>query len=113
MTDQENRDDLPDDKPEKRLLQVDGFCRVLSDDVMHPDDNGDAIMLGITHERMRSPSRDMPVRVFVHEDADREDVRRLLGKMLDEFDRCFDFLREENERELFARADVPFEELPF
>jgi hypothetical protein len=97
------------DKPVQRFLQLDGWANVEPDGVMHGDDEGDLTMLGITHELMRSPGRDLPVRVLIHEDADLEDVRRLLTKMLDGLDGYFDHLVEDTERELLRRAGVQSE----
>jgi hypothetical protein len=76
---------------------------------MHPDPDGDAIIFGLTREAMRSPGRDLPVRVLIHEDAHLEDARRVLTKALNALDSVFELLREDTQRELFARAGVPAE----
>jgi hypothetical protein len=99
-------------KPVQRFLQVDGFCDVWADDVMGPDDDGDSLMLGITHELMSSPGRLMPARLLIHEDADPEDVRRLLEKALENLDGALEYLRQESDRELLARAGIK-SEAPF
>jgi hypothetical protein len=111
-----DRDDLVAayaQKPVCRLLQLDGFTGAQGDCVIRGDEDGDGIMFGVTHELMRSPGRDMPVRLLIHEDADCEDVRRLLAKMLDGvINRGIDYLREEAERDLLARAGIEAE-IPF
>lgn len=70
-------------KPVQTFFQADGFCHQQSDSVMAEGDN---ILTGITTELMSTPSRTMPVRVLIHSDADREDVRRLLTRILEDLD---------------------------
>jgi len=94
-------------KPVQRFLQVDCFTGCWGDSVLAGNPpHGDALMSGLTHELMSTPDRHLPVRVLIHEDAQREDVRRLLTKMLDHVDSSFERLHEDNERELFERAGI-------
>lgn len=95
------------DSPLQRFLQIDGWRGCYPDDIMGCDADGDQVMFGITEELMRSPGEHLPIRVLIHEDARPEDVRRLLVKLTDNLDEAFGFLREETERDLFSRADVP------
>lgn len=100
-------------KPIQRFLQIDGFTGCQGDSVLCGDAlHGDALSIGITTELMSTPDRGLPVRVLIHEDAEREDVRRLLTKMLDDLDRSFEVLDEDNERELFERAGIK-QTIPF
>lgn len=71
------------DKPVKRVLQIDGFTDTWGDIIHGDDDDGDAVMCGSSYELSRCLSRDMPVRVFVHEHGDPEAVSRLLKKIAD------------------------------
>jgi hypothetical protein len=92
----------------QRFLQVDGFCRTRGDSVMAPDEDGDVVMLGMTQELMGTPGPNLPVRLLIHDNASPEDVRRLLIKMLDVVGSGFEFLRDEDARELFLPSEIPF-----
>jgi hypothetical protein len=83
------------DKPVRRFMQIDGWCNVPTDDVMHPDDDGDQTCIGTTHELMRSSGQHMRVRLLIHEDGRPEDVRRLLTKVLDDIEETFAVMRED------------------
>jgi hypothetical protein len=94
-------------KPAQRFLQIDGFTACQRDSVLCGDAlHGDALSPGVTHELMSTPGRHLPVRVLIHEDAQIEDVRRLLTKVLDSLDSSFERLRESDERNLFERAGI-------
>ena len=63
------------------FVQIDGFAGVPpQDDVMRPDEDGDAVMLGETFELM---SGAYAVRVLVTRGTDATTARRLLRKILD------------------------------
>ena len=81
-------------KPVQRFVQVDGFVDTKGDPVVTGDEDGDCLMTGVRHELMRSPGRGMPLRVLIHEDAELEDVRRLLTKILENVDHSLDVLTE-------------------
>ncbi len=104
MTDKTEILDKLKERPVARLLQMDGFIDTAGDPIVPGDDEGDKIMTKVTHELMRSPCRQMPVRVLIHEDADPEDVRRLLGKMLDALEDSFGWFR----RETGLESEPPF-----
>ena len=63
------------------FLQLDGFLNVLTDSVMTADEDGHCLMAGITHEIRASPSS-LAVRVLIHKGTTKDDVVRLLKKML-------------------------------
>ncbi len=95
------------DKPAQRLLQIDSFTNGHpADAVMPGDDDGDQLMYTITDELMSTPGKTLPLRILIHEDADPRDVRRLLEKSLRSLDSALDFLREEAEAEVLARAGI-------
>jgi hypothetical protein len=48
---------------------------------MHPDENGDALMVGVGYELSRCLSANMPVRILIHEHASPHDVARFLEKV--------------------------------
>lgn len=71
-------------KPVKKIVQMDGHRPPApGDPFVYPDDDGDCLLGGNTIELCRSLSLDMPVRVFIHPGAQKEDVLRLLEKIRD------------------------------
>ncbi len=75
------------EKPVTRFLQFDGFANVLGDDVMHPDEHGDAQTASTTHELMSGVAT---VRVLIRDDASKEDAVRLLKKLAEWVERDMD-----------------------
>jgi hypothetical protein len=73
---------IAEEKPVRRFLQIDGFCNLEGgDDVMVADADDDTMCSGVVDELRNGGSVGDPVRILIHEDADPEDVRRLLTKM--------------------------------
>lgn len=66
-------------KEAQRFLQVDGWHEDGRDNLFCPDQDGDVLSAGIVHE-LRTSS--WPVRVLIHENAKKEDVLRMLPKIL-------------------------------
>lgn len=101
-------------KEPQRFLQRDGFCDHWVDTTLRPDRDGDSSAVGMTAELMSTPGRTLPLRILIHEDADQEDVRRLMRKALAALDRDFEELREQQQRDVLERAGVDCaEETPF
>ena len=75
----------------QRFGQIDGVLDCAGD-ILDGDSDGDALIFSVTYEPMESPGKHMPLRILIHEAADREDTRRLLLKALDALDPAFDTL---------------------
>ena len=74
---------IAEGKPVRRFLQIDGFRKLEGgDDIMRPDADDDTVFSGAVDELRNTGSEDNPVRILIHEDADSDDVRRLLTKMV-------------------------------
>ncbi len=77
-------------KPVQRLLQVDGF-RAEADSIMHPDGDGNCLVVGETYE-LRKNGGHIPVRVHIHEEAEKGEVLALLRKITAWLEEDFDLL---------------------
>ncbi len=75
-------------KPVQRLLQVDGH-RAAADSVMQPDEDGHDLMAGETYE-LRKSGDWVPVRVHIHEGAEKGEVLALLRKITAWLEKDFD-----------------------
>jgi hypothetical protein len=91
------------DKPVTRYDQFDGFLNAKEDSVMHPDEDGDVLLGGETHELM---SFDSGVRVLIPDGVEPEDAARALTKIADWVERDLDFTRKRRAED--TRGDVPF-----
>lgn len=92
-------------KPIQRFLQMDGF-HTPGDEFTGKGEDGESVVSTLTQELMGTPGRSMPVRLLIHEDADPEQARRLLRRMLEGLDQAFEMLCEEEQAELFKRAGI-------
>jgi hypothetical protein len=76
-------------KPARRLIQIDSF-RTESDSVMHPDEDGHALMAGENYGLHNVAGTAMiPVRVQIYEGADKQEVLTLLNKIADWVERDY------------------------
>jgi hypothetical protein len=71
-------------KPVRQYTQLDGFLDQEPDCLMKPDEDGDCLFAGRTHELRNT---DLPVRVQVLRGTKPEDVARLLRKFAKWIDR--------------------------
>ncbi len=80
------------DKPVTRFDQFDAFINAKPDDVVRPDEDGDALFAGETHELM---SFDSGVRVLIPDGVEPEDAARALTKIADLVERDLKQARDE------------------
>jgi hypothetical protein len=96
-------------KPVRRVIQIDGF-ETEGDSVMEPDEDGHCLMGGngsLVLQRVGA-TEGLPVRVQIHEDANKEDVLLLLEKISDLVERYFHDMQLETKRVEDPEDFVPF-----
>ncbi len=96
-------------KPVRRVIQIDGF-EPEGDSVMSPDEDGHCLMGGagsLVLQRVGA-TEGLPVRVQIHEDAAKEDVLLLLGKISDLVERYFHDMQLQTKRVEDPEDFVPF-----
>ncbi len=70
-------------KPVRRLIQIDGH-RTEGDSAMHPDEEGHCLMAVEDYGLYNiAGTSELPVRVQIHEGADKQEVLSLLRKIAD------------------------------
>jgi hypothetical protein len=76
-------------KEPRAFRQFDGFLNCWGDDLLHADDDGDALTGGATWELMNT---DVGVRVLIPAGTTSADARRLLRKIIDLIERSEDIV---------------------
>ncbi len=93
------------DKPVTRYTQFDGFIDAKEDCVMHPDEDGDVLMAGVTYELMRF---DDGVRVLIPDGIEPAAAARSLAKIADWVERSLADMRREDREHREGVSEIPF-----